>query len=182
MLDYQTWQSPTCRGVDTMYACDECGFDYDLGLAEAASTAILIGTAEMAAIIGNPSAVAHRRSTTGMWSPLEYGCHVRDVLTVQRERVLLARREDTPTVVPMGRDERGEHDGYADQDSSDVAVQLAQLGRLFANVLDRLGTPDWERTMIYNYPSSAERSLRWLAIHTQHEVEHHLLDIKHQLT
>ncbi|MGH1492038.1 MAG: DinB family protein [Acidimicrobiales bacterium] len=163
-----------------MDACAECGFDYDLGMAEAASTAILDGTAEMAAILGKMSTAAHRRPTAGTWSPLEYGCHVRDVLTVQRERALLARREDTPTVAPMGRDERGEHDGYADQDAGDVAIQLAQLGRLFSNVLDRLQTADWERTMIYNYPSSAERSLRWLAIHTQHEVEHHLLDIKQQ--
>lgn len=164
-----------------MYACEECGFDYDLGMAEAASTAIRNGTAEMAAIIGDASTDPHRRPTSGAWSPLEYGCHVRDVLTVQRERALLARREDNPTVIPMGRDERGEHDGYVDQDAGDVAVQLVQLGRLFANVLDRLGPADWERTMIYNYPSRAERSLRWLALHTQHEVEHHLSDIEQQL-
>ena len=78
-----------------------------------------------------------------MWSPLEYGCHVRDVLLVQRERVLAARRMDRPTFDPMGRDERVEHDGYAEQDPACVVVQLEEAAFLFANVLARLGPDDW---------------------------------------
>jgi hypothetical protein len=31
---------------------------------------------------------------------------------------------------------------------------------------------------MYNYPNPAERSLRWVAVHTAHEVRHHLLDIR----
>ena len=31
--------------------------------------------------------------------------------------------------------------------------------------------------MTYNYPSVAERPLTWVAVHTVHEGEHHLLDI-----
>ena len=54
---------------------------------------------------------------------LEYGCHLKDVLLVQRERVLTARRVDRPSFHPIGRDERAEHDGYADQDPADVARQ-----------------------------------------------------------
>jgi hypothetical protein len=48
-------------------------------------------------------------------------------------------------------------------------------------VLDRLGTSDWTRSVIYNYPEPRERSLRWVAVHTVHEVHHHLLDIRRQL-
>jgi hypothetical protein len=50
-----------------------------------------------------------------------------------------------------------------------------------ANVLDRLG-PDWDRPVIYTYPAESERSLRWVAVHTVHEVRHHLLDIGRQLS
>ena len=53
--------------------------------------------------------------------------------------------------------------------------------QLFANDLDRLSETDWDRTVIYTYPHRAERSLRWLAIHTVHEVRHHLLDVRRQI-
>ena len=81
----------------------------------------------------------------------------------------------------MGRDERVEHDGYARQDASDVARQLDDAAALFANVLARLAAEDWDRTVVYNYPEAQERSLRWLAVHTVHEVQHHHLDIRRQL-
>lgn len=121
------------------------------------------------------------RSADGSWSPLEYGCHLRDVLIVQRERVLLARRTIEPKVTPMGREERGDHDGYQFQDPLDVARQIVDSGQLFANVLDRLGPEDWDLTVIYNYPEPAVRDLRWLAVHTSHEVRHHLFDIHRRL-
>src|SRR5262249_15749343 len=102
-------------------------------------------------------------------------------LLAQRERLLAARRLDRPTCAPMGRDERVEHDGYAEQDPADVARQLGDAAQLFANDLDRLSDADWERTVIYNYPRQAERSLRWVADHTVHEMDHHMLDVRRQL-
>jgi DinB superfamily len=81
----------------------------------------------------------------------------------------------------MGREERADHDGYAEQDAEDVARQLADAARLFANVLSRLEPGDWHRTVIYNYPTPAVRSLAWVAAHTLHEVQHHTLDVRRQL-
>ena len=40
---------------------------------------------------------------------------------------------------------------------------------------------DWDRTVVYNYPSHSVRSLRWVAVHTVHELQHHLLDVRRQL-
>lgn len=34
---------------------------------------------------------------------------------------------------------------------------------------------------MYNYPALAERSLRWVGIHTLREVRHHLEDVRRQL-
>lgn len=79
-----------------------------------------------------------------MWSPLEYGCHLRDVLLVQRERVLAART-DRPDCSPMGRDERVLHDGYAEQEPGDVARQLTDAAQMYGNVLSRLAADDWNR-------------------------------------
>jgi len=166
-----------------VHRCPECDFTYDLDEASVAGRVIGEGIDEVVAILRRHAVVDLRtRRQPSAWSPLEYGCHLRDVLLVQRERVLAARRTDRPDCPPMGRDERVDHDGYAEQDAEDVARQLTDAAQMFSNVLDRLGTSDWTRSVIYNYPEPRERSLQWVAMHTVHEVRHHLLDIRRQLT
>jgi len=164
-----------------MDRCAGCGFDYDLEAAQAAAPAIVGCAAELAGLLERADLDRRTRRRPELWSPLEYGCHVRDVLLVQRERVLLARYVDAPSFPPMGREERVELDGYAEQDPIAVARQLRDAAALFANVLARLGPDDWDRTVMYNYPALFERSLRWLAEHTEHELRHHLLDVRNQL-
>lgn len=161
--------------------CTECGFSYDLADAEEAAQHIAVGAAEIALLLNAGGDLAARREPD-VWSPLEYGCHVRDVLLVQRERVLAALRVDRFECTPMGRDERVEHDGYAEQEPHDVARQLADGALLLGNVVDRLSADAWERVVVYPYPEPTERTLRWLAVHTVHEVQHHTLDIQRQLT
>ncbi|MEU3409103.1 DinB family protein [Streptomyces sp. NPDC006670] len=162
--------------------CAECGFVYDLELAPSAASLAGGYAARFAGfLLRAERAALARRAAPGVWSPLEYACHVRDVLLVQRERLLSARRTETPVATPMGRDERAEHEGYAFQDPADVARQLTDAASLFGNVLDRLPPAHWERTLVYTYPEPAERSLRWLAVHTLHELRHHLLDVHRQL-
>jgi hypothetical protein len=164
-----------------MDPCARCGFDYQLDAAETASTAISVGAGQLADLLTRTDIDLRTRRAPDLWSPLEYGCHVRDVLLEQRERVLAARRTDRPTIEPMGRDERVEHDGYAAQDSAAVARQLRDAAAMFVNDLARLQPDEWERTLMYNYPVEMERSLRWVAEHTEHEVQHHLLDVREQL-
>jgi hypothetical protein len=164
-----------------MDLCDECGFAYDLDGATSAGATIVDGAATVAGLVGTDGTDVRARRHEPVWSPIEYACHVRDVLLVQRERVLAARRRERPSFEPMGRDERVEHDGYAAQNPQDVARQVVDAAQMFANVLSRLGPDDWDRTVVYNYPTERERSLRWVAVHTVHEVRHHLLDIRRQL-
>lgn len=164
-----------------MERCDHCGFTYDESQAWSAGTGIISEAGQIAAMLQAGHHAVAMRPDADTWSPLEYGCHVRDVLLVQRERVLEARRVDRPQPAAMGRDERAVHDAYAEQDPVIVARQLADATLMFVHVLDRLGD-DWDRTLVYNYPEPAERSLRWVAVHTLHEVTHHDQDIRRQLT
>lgn len=164
-----------------MSTCAECGFVYDLTRATEVAPLAKEHAVEYADLLLTDSPKLRQRPDPDTWSPLEYACHMRDVLLMQRERVLAARRTDTPETTPMGRDERVEHDGYADQKPSDVGRQLRDAALLFANVLDRLDAGDWERTLIFSYPEPEKRSLRWLALHTLHELRHHLLDMHRQL-
>src|SRR6476660_4093886 len=128
-----------------MDPCARCGFDYQLDAAESANTAISAGADRLADLLTRPDLDLRTRRRPDVWSPLEYGCHLRDVLLVQRERVLLARYRDAPSFDPMGRDERVPLDGYAEQDPLAVARQLRDAAAMFANVLARLGPDDWDR-------------------------------------
>ena len=82
-----------------MTACDQCGFVYDLSRAPDAARDISAAAAELADILRDGRTDPRTRREPEVWSPLEYGCHLRDVLLVQRERVLDARRNDA-SVVP----------------------------------------------------------------------------------
>lgn len=162
--------------------CEECGYAYDLAAATRAGHEIEVGVAELAELLATTSArTLAQRTAPQLWSPLEYACHVRDVLLTQRERVLLARRANVLSAVPMGRDERVAHEGYAEQDPIEVAEDLTVAARMLANVLRRLDTADWELRLIYNWPQRTERTLRWVAANTLHDVRHHLQDIHRQL-
>lgn len=164
-----------------MQRCAECGFDYVQE--HRPITAALTGGAAAFAVLlraSDPTAV-RTRAQPGTWSALEYGCHVRDVLLVQRERVLTALRLPQPSCESMGREERVEHDGYIDQLPDDVARQLADAALMLTGVLDRLSPAQWKRTVVHNAATPTVRSLRWVAAHALHEVQHHLLDAERQL-
>ena len=166
-----------------MEGCEECGFVYDVGRAHSAGDGIVRRIGELAELLEATTGDIRARPEPRTWSVLEYACHVRDILLVHRERVLVARRVDRPVVTPMGVEERVEHDGYSGQSATDVTRQLIEAARLFANVLQRLGPADWDRTTVMQgSPESSERSLRWIALHAEHEVRHHLLDVRRQLT
>ncbi len=160
--------------------CAGCGFEYELANAPRAGLDIIAGAAEIGELLRS-GRVVHARPDPATWSAGEYGCHVRDVLLVQRERVLAALITERPSFDPMNRDERAEYDGYADQAPDRVARQLDEAAYLFANVLAHFRPGDWDRVLMYNYPEPFERSLRWVAVHTVHEVRHHLLDVRRQV-
>jgi hypothetical protein len=127
------------------------------------------------------TAALRQRRSPDAWSALEYGCHLRDVLLVQRERVLQSLRGFGNERIAMGRNERVEHDGYNQQTACDVATQIEQATVLFVGLLDCLSTADWSSTVAYLFPDPEPRSLRWIAVHTAHEAIHHLHDVRNAL-
>jgi 8-oxo-dGTP pyrophosphatase MutT (NUDIX family) len=165
--------------------CEGCGFVYDEATAAAAGAAIRAGAAETAALLTAGDVVGlHRRPNPDVWSAVEYGCHLRDVLLVQRERVLAACHaapDHPPRPWAMLRDERVDAEGYNDTSPEDAARQLLDAASLFSNVLDRMDDTAWGRTIVYRYPAERERTLRWVAVHTLHEVQHHAIDARASL-
>ena len=162
--------------------CDECGFDYDaLPRDQLAKTITDLAAAHTARLVQNPPERLRHHPTTA-WSALEYVCHIRDVLDVQRGRILLAQREDLPAFVPMGRDERATADRYNEQDPSTVADTIERNADALATTLTALDDAGWERKGIYSYPTRRPRTMEWVVRNTLHELTHHLRDIERQLT
>ena len=179
-------------GVEPSRSCPECGFTsvrvsgqagaltvwhYDEDVFRSASEAISAGCGQIAEILRSSPERLRIRLDPERWSPLEYACHVRDALLIQRERVLKALRGHGDEVLPMGRDERVMHDGYNEQQPRNVALQVEQAALLFTDLLQRLRPSEWELEVTYLFPAPSPRTLRWVAVHTAHEVLHHLYDI-----
>jgi hypothetical protein len=162
--------------------CAECGYDYGSVRAADAPGQIRSAVDELVTVLSGADPAALARTPSGTWSVLEYAGHVRDVLVVQRERVLMARSKAGQATRPMARDERVRWGEYADCTAEQLRVELALVAAWLAHTLELLSEEDWSRTLVYNYPEPAERSLEWLATHTVHELVHHRHDVTRLLS
>ncbi len=158
--------------------CDECAFIYDeIAVLDVAATLRSVGPRYEGRITGASDIDRRTRPRADVWSVLEYACHVRDVLRVQRDRVAIALVEERPDFTPMGREERVVNYRYDEQDPAVVATQITEAAKALASAFEALTPSQWERTGIHHWPTTSERTVAWLARHTVHECEHHLRDI-----
>ncbi len=161
-----------------MNRCEQCGFVYDtLAVAQIAESIRSGPLRFRQAFSGIAPEALGQRPDPAVWSALEYVCHVRDVLLVQRDRAVLALVEDRPSFARMYRDERVALCRYDAQQPAEVLDQLAMAAELCALVFEGIDDLGWTRPLIYNWPEPATFDLAWLGHHTLHEVEHHLQDV-----
>jgi hypothetical protein len=166
-----------------MPPCAECGYGYDALDRAAVLAAVPALVREHCSLLAAEAAErlrAHPRPAS--WSALEYGCHVRDVLVFQRERVILAQAEDTAAFVSMRRDERAVLERYNEQDPAAVAGDLAAAAAELAVTLGALDDAGWRRTGLYPWPEPAIRTVEWIGRRTAHELAHHLFDERRLLS
>jgi DinB superfamily len=160
--------------------CDECGFD------SPDPAVVLAGLGRQAAdfpvLLAADDELVRRRPDPDTWSALEYACHVRDVLSVQRARIAQTLAEDDPAYVPMNRHQRLIDHRYNEQDPAVVSAELIANAREFVATGAALDDEQLRRTGLYNYPTPTDRPLSWLLHHTAHEVQHHLYDVRRVLS
>jgi len=167
-----------------MDRCDSCSFIYADVAAPAVPVRLAAFGTQYAALLLPPGrsdawfGILRTRPEEGVWSALEYACHVRDVFLVQRDRLYTALVEDTPTFTPMYRDQRVTLARYNTQDPAEAAAQLATAAQLIAQAFNALDSAQFQRCCIYNFPAPTERSLLWVGQHAIHEGEHHFRDIE----
>jgi DNA segregation ATPase FtsK/SpoIIIE, S-DNA-T family len=165
-----------------MTGCTECGYEFESLDRPHILSAVLALAGELRQLLDAADTQelrAHPRQ--GSWSALEYGCHVRDVLRFQRDRVAAAQAEDVPTFTSMRRDERAVEERYNDQDPGAVGGQLAAAADDLAATLRALDEAGWLRTGVYPWPVRSVRTVEWIGRRTAHELAHHLFDCQRLL-
>lgn len=165
------------------FSCSECGFD-----ASSMSEADLVAACTAFARKFKPpltrflpgehgDAVVRHRPAPGVWSPLEYVAHTRDVLAFYRDRITRVLEEERPTLSAAGFGSRDEEARYHDEDRVAVAEGVAAEATALADLLGGLGDGGWARVGLSSDGSGAERSVRVLAERAVHDAHHHLLDV-----
>lgn len=118
-----------------------------------------------------------QRPSDTRWSSWEYAIHVRDVLLLMRERLILGVVQEMPTLGPGYFGERVASGMYrAEVEHADLG-ELRVANSMFARVLTNLTTDELARPVVVGRQGRAS-SVLGLAQHTLHEVEHHLADIR----
>jgi DinB family protein len=160
-----------------MTRCDECGHeDAFIGRAEMLEVIPELAAEHCQLLRSVPAGRLREHTRPGSWSPLEYGCHVRDMLAVQRDRVMLAQTGQTPRFASMRRDERAVEEAYNEQDPFVVADEIAAAAGEFGRALTALDDAGWTRTGVYPWPEPEVRTVEWIGRRTVHELAHHLFD------
>jgi hypothetical protein len=154
-------------------ACPECGYDArDVARADMPrlirENAVTWARVLAAADVGV-------RPNDDMWSPLEYGCHIRDVFRIMLGRVELVMAEDDPMFPNWDQDETAEADAYATQDPARVSVEVVAAAMPFAARFEGLDDEQWSRPG--RRSDGAHFTTDSLARYAIHDIVHHLVDV-----
>lgn len=116
------------------------------------------------------------RPAPGVWSPLEYACHVRDVCRVFGERAELMLAADNPTFANWDQDAAAIEGRYGAQDPATVATELSAAADAVAAVFASVADAQWARRGVRSNGSAF--SVATLAQYFVHDVAHHLHDVR----
>jgi hypothetical protein len=157
--------------------CDQCGFSAgDVPAAEIAERAF-IAAEEWVQILRSSPAVASRPEPA-VWSPLEYGCHVRDVYRLFDTRLALILAEDHPTFTSWDQDETAIAERYHEQDPEVVADELEAAAQAFVARNQSLDPAQLERRGTRS--NGDEFVVITFLQYFLHDVIHHLWDVTGQ--
>jgi hypothetical protein len=113
----------------------------------------------------------------GVFSPIQYAAHVRDIQRVYGDRIVLMLQEDDPVFPQFNPDENAWND-YNQLDRAALADDLDAQARRLAAILADLDPADWSRTMTRDGGGDGvyQFTVAGLASYAVHESHHHLLD------
>jgi DinB superfamily len=153
--------------------CTECGFvAEDIDVTELPSL-VLAATTPWTGVLARADATV--RPAPQVWSPLEYACHVRDVLRVFAGRVELIRTQDDPLFPNWDQDATAIEDRYWEQDPTVVADELRQAAGTIAAAWASVSPDEWGRPGTRS--NGSRFTLDTLGRYFLHDIVHHLHDV-----
>jgi hypothetical protein len=161
--------------------CEVCGFAWEEVAVDDIDGRLRAGTERIADLLARAPDRATVQPTPGRWSALEYAGHVRDVLLMLRDRMVVGMVEDEPDFKPMYRDQRVDEGLYAADTVGTMTSELAVATALFTRLFGAVAPDDLQRPVRYGFPDPERRTLLWMGQQAVHEVEHHGADIAENL-
>lgn len=153
--------------------CAECGFDPRAVDVTALPDLIRENVRAWDGVLESPDAAV--RPAPHIWSPLEYGCHVRDVHVLFAERARLMLEQDDPQFANWDQDATAVEEDYGSQDPLAVAVEMVEGAADAAAVFAGVSGDQWDR--VGRRSNGSVFTVRTLGVYYLHDVVHHLRDI-----
>ena len=154
--------------------CPECGLDTQ-SFARGAVAGMIRANASAWQDALAQSAGARNRPAPGTWSPLEYACHVRDVLRLYDQRLELMLIQDGSRYPNWDQDATAVADRYREQDPASVVAELVQAAETIAAHFGALSPGQWQRTGTRS--DGAHFTVESFARYFIHDPVHHLYDV-----
>ena len=152
--------------------CPECGFDTQSFGRDSVALLLRENATAWQGVLAEPH--ARVRPQADRWSPLEYGCHVRDAYRLYTVRLELMLTEHDPLFANWDQDETALADRYDEQDPAVVAVELTEAADALADAFDEVSGAMWERTG--RRSDGANFTVESFARYFVHDPVHHLHD------
>jgi DinB superfamily len=113
----------------------------------------------------------------GIFSPIQYGAHVRDILRVYGDRMVLGLNEDNPSFESFNPSEEL-WASYNRLSRDELAADLEAQARRLADIVGGMAVSGWSRTVVSNRGKDGVYTftVAGLACCAVHEAHHHLLD------
>ena len=153
--------------------CPDCGFEPTSVEQEEVPALARQYTAVVANAVGQSG--ADQRSEPAVWSPLEYGCHVRDVCELFDKRLHLMLDEDDPTFTNWDQDETALERRYWEQQPAEVAAAIRTAADRIAGSFAAVDGTQWERTG--RRSNGTLFTVDTFARYFLHDVAHHAWDV-----
>lgn len=154
--------------------CGECGFDAVTVDPRALGDAVRSTVPRWQAALARPD--ARVRPLPTVWSPLEYGAHVRDVLRVFDERLGLMLTQHDPLFANWDQDATAVAERYDLQDPAVVSDELTAAAAAIAARFDAVPAGAWDRPG--RRSNGSVFTVESLGVYFLHDVVHHLWDVR----
>lgn len=161
----------------TRLRCPDCGLQAsDVDVPEVADRLEAAAAEWVQILTQNPA--ADRRPSPRVWSPLEYGAHVRDVVELYDARLVLMLVEDDPAFKNWDQDEAAIVGDYQSLDPDEVAAEVAGYSATLVARIRALEESQFDRRGTRS--DGAEFTVRTFLQYLLHDVVHHLWDVTGQ--